>query len=154
MMKNRNLGIAFQFIGLAIIVESVWSFISSIMAAIEFTRTFLDVFGLFFTYLLNFPFLFIGIFFIWLGKRLNTNDVKAEEDENQEKNKSTAKGTKTFGWMVILLASIYTLLGFNTTNDAEGQAYRLLLVIPGAIAIVIGLIIVWIGVRGQKNIVG
>lgn len=151
MMKNKRLGLVLQIIGWVTIVESGWSFTSSILANIELTKTFLDVFVLFLTYLVNFPFLFIGVFFVWLGKRLNINDPKAEEDENNSTKNPTAKGRKTFGWIVVLIGAIFTLLGFMITNDAESQAYRPLLVIPPAIGIVVGLFIVWTGMRIQKN---
>lgn len=147
-MKNRNLSKVLLIIGWTSILYNVWLLDSLFMTTINSPGTVLDTFVFLFIELLSYPYLYVGSFLIWLAKRLNPNDMKAE---NKEKNKSVVEGTITFGWIIILFASIYTLLAFNITNDAEGQAYRPLLVTPGVIGIVVGLLIIWRGMRIQKK---
>ncbi len=147
-MRNKNLSIVLQIIGWITILYNAWLFLSSVITTNESTETVLDLFVLIFTALLSFPYLYLGIFFVWLGRLVTKTDTSVNDNE---KNKPAAKGTKFIGLIIVIVASIYTSLGFNITNDAEGKAYRLLLVTPGVVGIVVGLIIIWLGIRIQKK---
>lgn len=134
MMKNRNLSIVLRIIGWITILYNAWLLVSLLITTTESAGTVLDIFVLLFVILLSFPYLYLGIFLVWLGQLVTKNNTSVDDNE---KNKSAAKGTKFIGLIIVIAASIYTLLGFNITNDAEGKAYRLLIVSPGIIVIVI-----------------
>lgn len=147
-MRNRNLSVVLQIIGWITILDNAWLLVSSVVTTTESTETILDIFVLLFVTLLSYPYLYLGIFLVWLGQLVTKNNTSVDDNE---KNKTADKGTKFIGLIIVIAASIYTFLGFNITNDAEGKAYRVLLVTPGVIGIVVGLIIIWLGMRIQKK---
>lgn len=148
-MNNMLIGKALKFVGFITIFINIGSLILSIMVS---PFAFITGTQLLFYFLDSMPYILLGMSIVWLGQRINKNALSPDKNDRTIRNKPIGKGTKIFGWVVVILASIYTFFGYvAVSSDASGRAYAPLILTVGIIFVAVGLVIVWFGMRIQKN---
>ncbi|MDD2652977.1 MAG: hypothetical protein PHX44_07990 [Sulfurimonas sp.] len=142
MKSNQPIGKLLWSIGWIIIFVNLATFLITFFMEAAWDGLLLN------SFIGSLPYVFLGLMLIWVGKGMQKESKSSNEESAVPSSILRAKNTKVFGWIVTILASAYTSVGYVAMGS---DVYVTLILFVGIPFIGLGLIIIWAGMRMQKK---